>query len=56
MGMNQHLITLLFLLLALALYFAGMALPAMIFLLLGGLAEMVFWVRVFRGSNRKSGR
>jgi len=45
--MNKHVITGLFLFLALVLYFAGMALPAMIFLLLGAAAEMVFWVRLF---------
>ena len=54
--MNTHLITFLFLLLAPALYFAGMALPATIFLVLGGIAEMVFWVRLFRGDNRDSDR
>jgi len=49
--MNRHLLTFLFLLLAMALYFIGMALPAAIFMLLGMLAELVFWVRLL-GRNR----
>ena len=52
--MNPRLITFLFLMLALALYYAGMALTATIFLVLGGIAEMVFWVRLFRGGSRGS--
>ena len=47
--MKGHLPTYAFLLLAFACYFVGMALPAAFFMLLGALAEAVFWVRVFRG-------
>jgi len=54
--MNKRLITVLFLVLAFTLYFIGMALPAAIFLLLGLLSEMVFWVRLFRSGGRKLGQ
>lgn len=54
--MNPRFITLLFLVLALTLYYAGMALPATILLVLGGIAEMAFWVRLFSGSSRDSDR
>lgn len=53
-AMDKRLITVLFLLLAFALYFVGMALPAAIFLLLGLLSEAVFWVRLLRSGWRKS--
>lgn len=46
--MKYHLPTWLFLLIAFLFYFLGMALPAAFFMLLGALAEIVFWVRVFR--------
>ncbi|MGD9265483.1 MAG: glycosyl transferase family 39 [Lysobacterales bacterium] len=46
--MTRHVPTFVFLLLAIACYFLGMALPAAIFMLLGALAEAVFWVRLFR--------
>ena len=52
--MRKHLYTLLFLLLAIVLYVLGMALPATILLLLGMLAEAVFWVRLFKTRWRKS--
>lgn len=52
-SMNPHLITFLFLLLAIALYFVGMAMPATFFLLLGGIAELVFWVRLVNGGREK---
>jgi len=54
--MKDHLVTYLFLLAAFALYFLGLALPAAIFVLLGLLAEMVFWVRLFSRGRRKSRR
>jgi len=54
--MNKRLITALFLLLAFALYFIGMVLPAAIFLLLGLLSEAVFWVRLFRSGARRWGQ
>ena len=49
-------ITFSFLLVAFAFYFIGMALPAAIFLVLGVLSEMVFWVRLFRTDKDKPGR
>jgi hypothetical protein len=52
-NMKHHLYTLMFLILAIALYFVGMALPATVFLVFGMLAEAVFWVRLFR-VGRKS--
>jgi len=44
--MKRHLITFLFLVLAIALYAAGAAGPATFLLILGVLAEAVFWLRV----------
>ena len=44
--MKRHLITFLFLVLAMALYAAGAAGPATFLLILGVLAEAVFWLRV----------
>ena len=38
---------------AIAFYFVGMAMPAAIFMLLGAVAEMVFWVRLFRTGKDK---
>jgi hypothetical protein len=46
--MNKRLITLLIFVLAAVLYFIGFAFTATIFLGLGALAEMVFWVRLFK--------
>ena len=46
--MLRHLLTFLFLLLAIALYLAGMAMPATLLLLLGLLAEGIFWLRLLR--------
>jgi len=47
-AMNKRLTTLLFFVLAALLYFVGFALPATVFLVLGALAEMVFWVHIFK--------
>jgi hypothetical protein len=47
--MRNHVPTYVFLLLAIACYFLGMALPAAIFMALGALAEAVFRVRLFKG-------
>jgi hypothetical protein len=47
-AMNKRLITLLVFVVAAALYFIGFAFTATIFLALGMVAEMVFWVRLFR--------
>jgi hypothetical protein len=44
--MKRHLITFLFLVLAIALYAAGAAGPATFLLILGVVAEAVFWLRV----------
>ncbi len=45
-GMNPHFITWAFLLLAVGLYFSGMALSATVFLVLGGIAESVRCVSI----------
>jgi len=50
--MKRHLITFLFLILAIALYSAGAAGPATILLILGVVAEAVFWFRV-SGKDKK---
>ena len=52
--MNRHLVTILFLVAAVALYVVGLIFPATVLVLLGGIAEMTFWVRLFRGGKRKS--
>jgi hypothetical protein len=52
--MKRHLYTLMFLLVAIALYIVGLVLPASFFLLLGVLAESVFWVRLLNPGRRKS--
>lgn len=44
--MKRHLITFLFLVLAIALYAAGAAGPATFLLILGVVAEAVFWLRL----------
>ena len=50
--MKRHLITFLFLVLAIMLYFAGAAGPATILLILGVVVEAVFWLRVFGKDKR----
>lgn len=45
---NNHLITIGFLAIAIACYAIGMVLPAVLFLVIGGAAELTFWVRVLR--------
>lgn len=52
--MKRHLVTLLFLLAAIALYVAGAAAPATFLLLLGVLAEGTFWYRIFGGKRNKT--
>ncbi len=54
--MKNHTLTFTFLLLAIVLYVAGMAIPATVFLVLGALAEGVFWVRLLNSSGRKSAK
>ena len=46
--LRNHLPIWSFLLIAFLFYFLGMALPAAFFMLLGLVAEAVFWVRSFR--------
>ena len=46
--MNKRLTTLLVFVLAAVLYFIGFAQTATLFLVLGVIAEMIFWVRLFR--------
>jgi len=45
---KRHLITILFLLAAIVFYSIGAAGPGIVFLLLGGIAEFTFWLRLFR--------
>jgi hypothetical protein len=47
-AMNKRLVTLLVFVLAAVLYFIGFAFTATISLVLAVIAEMVFWVRLFR--------
>ena len=54
--MNKHMITFAFLIIAFVFYFVGMAMPAAIFMLFGAVAEMVFWVRLFRPGRDKPRR
>ena len=51
--MKRHIITFLFLALALVLYSLGAAGPATGLLLLGVLAEATFWFRLVGGSRKK---
>ena len=51
-AMKRHLVTFLFLVLAIALYAAGAAGPATFLLILGVVAEAIFWLRV-SGKNRR---
>jgi hypothetical protein len=51
--MKRHTVTFIFLLLALALYAVGAAVPATALLVLGGVAELMFWSRLF--SSKKGG-
>lgn len=46
--MRKHLFTFGLLVAAIALYAAGLALPATAFIVLGLVAEFAFWVRVLR--------
>lgn len=46
--MKRHLVTALFLVVAIVFYSIGAAGPGMVFLLLGGLAEFAFWLRLFK--------
>jgi hypothetical protein len=51
--MKRRLVTLAFLGLAIVCYGLGAAGPGTAFLVLGGIAELIFWFRLF-GGNRKS--
>ena len=50
--MKRHAITVIFLLLALILYAVGAAVPATALLVLGAVAELIFWSRIF--TSKKS--
>jgi hypothetical protein len=52
--MNRHLVTILFLVAAVVLYISGLIFPATVLVLLGAIAEMTFWVRLFRGGRKNS--
>ncbi|MGI9204525.1 MAG: hypothetical protein ACR2Q3_10970 [Woeseiaceae bacterium] len=46
--MTRHLITVLLLIVAVIFYSIGAAGPGIVFLLLGGIAELGFWLRLFK--------
>lgn len=50
--MSPRAITILLLLLAVACYFAGLALPAAVFIVIGAVLELGFWVRLFTVDHR----
>ena len=49
--MKYHLMTVLILVLALALYAAGLSAPSLVLVAIGGAAELWFWVRAIRGGR-----
>ena len=51
--MKPRLLTLLFLVAAITLYFAGLVLPAVGLVLLGAVFELVFWVRFLGGMRER---
>jgi hypothetical protein len=51
--LKRHIITVAFLLLAIAFYATGASRPGTIFLVLGVLAEITFWFRIFGGRRDK---
>ena len=51
--MKRHLITILFLIVAIVFYSIGAAGPGMVFLVLGGVAEFTFWVRLFKNNRSR---
>jgi hypothetical protein len=52
--MRHHAVTVSFLVAAAALYIVGAALAATILVVLGMLAEGIFWMRLIRGRRSKS--
>ena len=50
--MKKHLLTALFLLVAIVLYAIGAAVHATLLILLGCVAEVAFWLRVTRSSKK----
>jgi len=46
--MKRHVITILFLVVAIACYAIGAAGPGTAFLVAGGIAELAFWFRIFK--------
>ena len=51
--MKRHFVTFLFLLLAIGFYALGAAGPGTIFLILGALAELTFWLRLIGGRKKQ---
>lgn len=53
--MKRHAITILLLVVAIACYAIGAAGPGIAFLILGGIAELTFWLRIFfKGDQSKT--
>jgi hypothetical protein len=50
--MKKHIVTFLFLVIALVFYSLGAAGPGTVFLVIGGLAELTFWFRIFRKNQK----
>ncbi len=50
--MKRHFVTFLFLLLAVVFYSLGAVGPGTLLLILGGLAEITFWIRLFGKDKR----
>lgn len=50
-GQTRHATTILFLVLAVLFYALGLLLPAVVLLVFGGIAELVFWYRLFTGGR-----
>jgi len=51
---KRHIVTLVLLLLAIFFYSIGAARPGMAFLLMGGIAEMIVWFRIFGRKKPKA--
>jgi len=50
--MKKHIITFLFLIIAIVFYSLGAVGPGTAFLVIGALAELTFWIRIFRKDRK----
>jgi len=51
---KRHIVTLVLLLLAIVFYSLGAIRPGMVFLLMGGIAELIVWFRIFGRKKPKT--